>query len=262
MVIPEIDGFYSEVFLGAQDTALKHNYSTFLCDTNYNERLEQLHLSNLLSRRVDGVIITSGLLNDNNMVYEFRNEGIPVVLIENFINDPNIPTIVLDSYKYAKMAVNHLIEQGYQRICYVSGPPEEMYTLKERYRAYEDALKDNGIAMDESLVYFDKALRGNWDLSKSYELIQKIMARKQRPDAFFVISDFVAAIALKVIHGLGYQIPADIGVVGFDDRRMSEHLIIPLSSVYQPKYGMGAMGAELLLKIIEGEELKEKNHQA
>jgi len=259
MVVPEMDGFYSEIFLGAQDTALKHNYATFLCNTSYNEKLEQLHLNNLLNRRVDGVIITSGLLNDNSLVFKFKNEGIPVVLIENFINNSSIPMVILDNYKYAKMAVQHLIDQGYERICYVSGPPEEMYTLQERYRAYVDTLRENNIELDKSLIYFDKSLRGDWDLSKSYQLIESIMTRKDRPDAVFIISDPVAAIALKVITRLGYRIPEDVGVVGFDDRRISKHLIIPLTSVYQPKYEMGVKGMELLLKIIEGEELKGKN---
>ncbi len=258
-VVPELDSFYSEVFLGAQDTALKYKYSTFLCNINYNKELEELHLDNLLKRRVDGVIFTTGLLSSNNLVYKFLDEGTPVVLIENFLNDPNISTVILDYYKYAKIAVKHLVDNGYKRIGYISAPLEEMYTLKDRYRGYRDALKENGIIYDKSIVYFDKIIRGEWDLSLSCNLIEGIMSNPNPPDALFIISDSVAMIALQVIKKMGYRIPDDIGIVGFDDRRMCRYLDPPLTSVYQPKYEMGAKGMELLLRIIEGEEIKDKN---
>ena len=257
-VVPELDSFYSEIFLGAQDIALKYKYSAFLCNTNYNEKLEKLHLENLLNRRVDGLIFTTGLL-DSNLVYEFLEEGIPVVLIENFINDSKIPTVKLDNYKYAKIAVKHLINEGYRRISYISAPIEEIYSLKERYEGYKDALKENGIKFDESFVCFSRTLRGEWDLSQSYKLIENIMSKTDHPDALFIISDTVAMIALQVVKKMGYKIPDDVGVVGFDDRRICRYLDTPLTSVYQPKYKMGAKGMELLLKIIKGEEIKERN---
>jgi len=257
-IVPELDSFYSEIFLGAQDVALKCRYSTFLCDTNYNKELEKMHLENLLNRRVDGVIITTGLL-DNNLVYTFLEEGIPVVLIENFVDDPKIPAVVLDNYKYAKIAVKHLIDNGYRKIGYISAPVEEMYSLKERYNGYKAALKENGVKLDKSLIYFSKTLRGEWDLLPNYMLIENIMSKTNHPDALFIISDTVAMVALQVIKKMGYIIPDDVGVVGFDDRRLCKYLDTPLTSVCQPKYEMGSKGMKLLLKIIEGEEIEERN---
>ena len=61
-VVPELDSFYNEVYLGSQDYAFKHKYSTFLFNTNYNKQLEELQIESLLSRRVDGVIVASGLI--------------------------------------------------------------------------------------------------------------------------------------------------------------------------------------------------------
>lgn len=257
-VAPELDSFYSELFLGSQDFAFKNKYSTFLFNTNYNQNLEELQIENLLNRRVDGVIIASGLIN-NKLVYRLLENNIPVVLIENFINDPNIPKVILDNYKYSKMAVNHLIEKGYRYIGYLSGPIEEMHTLRGRYKGYMDALKENKIVYDENIVFFDKRLRGKWDLDGARALIEEICLAKKKLDALFIISDIVAQIALRVITKLGYRIPNDIGVMGFDDRRMSKNSVISLSSVFQPKYEMGAMGMKLLLDNIEGRNGGEKN---
>ena len=257
-VAPELDSFYNEVYLGSQDYAFKHKYSAFLFNTNYNRQLEELQIENLLNRRVDGVIFASGLVN-NKLVYKFLEDNIPVVLIENFINDPKIPTVILDNYKYAKMAVQHLIDRGYKRIGYLSGPIEEMYTLKGRYNGYVDALKNNGIEFNKNIVYFDKRLRGKWDLAGINSLIEEIVSRPERPDALFIISDVVALIAIRVITKLGYKIPDEIGIMGFDDRRMSRNSVISLSSVFQPKYEMGRKGMELLLDSIEGNSRSEKN---
>ncbi len=257
-VVPELDSFYNEVYLGSQDYAFKHKYSTFLFNTNYNRQLEELQIENLLNRRVDGVIIASGLVN-NKLVYKLIEDNVPVVSIENIENDSNIPTVVLDNYKYSKMAVKHLIDKDYKRIGYLSGPIEEMYILKERYDGYVDALKDSGMELDKSIVYFDKRLRGEWDPAGINKLIEGVISRPERPDALFIISDIVALIAIRVVTKLGYKIPDEIGIMGFDDRRMSRNSIISLSSVFQPKYEMGWKGMELLLNNIEGNGRSGKN---
>jgi len=256
-VVPELDEFYTEIFLGAQYKAQESGYSIFLCDTNYNKKLEEIHSSNLISKRVDGVIFTTGLLN-NKIIYRFIDKGIPVVLIEKFIDDPEIPTVYLDNYRYTKLAIKHLIENGYKRISFISAPLE-MHTLKERFRGYKDVFKEHGMELDESLVHFNKILRGEWDLNRSFDFINSIMKGNSHPDALFILSDNVCMIALKVIKKLGYKIPEDIGVMGFDDRRICQFLTPSLSSVYQPKYEMGKKGTELLMDLIHGKKLKERN---
>ena len=262
-VVPELDSYYTEIFLGAQDVALKYKYSNFLCNTNYIKELERIYIDNLLHRQVDGVIFNTGLLN-NKLIYKFLEENIPVALIENFINNlsleknPLVITVALDFYKYAKIAVEHLINNGYRRIAYISAPLE-MVSLRERLRGYKDALKENGIGYDEKLVYFDKSIRGEWDLTASGRLIENIITQLNPPDALFIISDTVAMVAIQVIKKLGMKIPDDIGVVGFDDRRFCKYLDPPLTSIYQPKYEMGAKATEMLIRIIEGEDLKDRS---
>ena len=134
-----------------------------------------------------------------------------------------------------------------------------MYALKERYNGYLDALKENGTELDKSIVCFDKRLRGEWDLDGLYELIEDIISRPGKPDALFIISDIAALIAIRVITKLGYKIPEEIGIMGFDDRRMSRNSVISLSSVFLPKYEMGRKGMELLIDNMEGNSRVKKN---
>ncbi len=111
----------------------------------------------------------------------------------------------------------------------------------------------------KTIVYFDKRLRGEWDLTGINTLIEEIISRPERPDALFIISDIVALIAIRVITKLGYIIPDEIGIMGFDDRRMSKNSVISLSSVFQPKYEMGRKGMKLLIDNIENSSGPEKN---
>jgi LacI family transcriptional regulator len=255
-VVPELDSFYTEIFLGAQDVALKYKYSNFLCNTNYNIGMEKLYLENLLTRQVDGVIFTTGLL-DNSLVHNFLKAGIPIVLIESFLENPDIIKIILDNYKYSKIAVKHLLDNGYKKIGFISAPLE-MQSIKDRYRGYIDTLNENKIPFDKSMVYFSNSIRGEWDLTESGKLIEKIMSGTNHPDALFIISDAVAMVAIQIIKKMGFNIPKDVGIVGFDDRRICKYLDPPLTSVFQPKYEMGARGMDLLIKVIEGEEIKER----
>jgi DNA-binding LacI/PurR family transcriptional regulator len=61
-------------------------------------------------------------------------------------------------------------------------------------------------------------------------------------------------VAIQVCKKLGFRIPEDVGIVGYDDRRFCKYLDPPLTSIYQPKYEMGATGTEMLIKLIEGED--------
>ena len=254
-IVPELDSYYSEIFLGAQDIALKYGYANFLCNVNYNKDLERMYINNLLARRVDGVVIATGLL-DNEAIERFLDDGIRVALIESNLGFKNTVAVTIDNYKYSRMAVNHLIENNYKKIAFVSAPLEEMSNLNERFRGYKDALIENNIKYDNLLVYADKIIRGEWDLTACNSFIEKIMLAPNHPDALFIISDSVAMVAIQVCKKIGFKVPEDVGIVGFDDRRFCKYLDPPLTSIYQPKYEMGLKGTEMLIKSIEGAELK------
>jgi LacI family transcriptional regulator len=256
-IVPELDSYYSEIFLGAQDIAMQYGYTNFLCNTNYNIKLERLYIENLLARRVDGVVIATGLI-DPGQIPRLSRAGIRIALTESAADISDVVKVLLENYKYSKMAVQHLIDNGYRRIGYISAPPEEMENLQDRFRGYKDAIRENGMELDESIIYFSKIIRGAWDLTSSAELIKTIMTKKNRPDALFIISDTIAMVAMQVIKNLGLNIPGDVGVVGFDDRRFCKYLDPSLTSIYQPKYEIGSKITELLIKNLGNEEIEKK----
>jgi LacI family transcriptional regulator len=87
-----------------------------------------------------------------------------------------------------------------------------------------------------------------------YYLTQNLLKKGQIPDAVFCTSDQKAIVVMRAIRDLGYKIPDDISVLGFDNIDMSAYVDPPLSTISQPLYEMGALGAQKLINLIEGEK--------
>lgn len=254
-VVPELQPFFAEILKGVQYVAKKKGYSIVLCDTDYDPREEAAYVDSLLKRRVDGGIFTSGMIQSEHIL-RLKEEGIPIVLIEKFINDPDIPGVVIDNISAAKKAVKHLIESGYRDIGFISAPVE-MVPFKDRFEGYKRALHENMIAYNSSNVHIKDNI-GREGVRDGYQLMERIIRRGNYPGAFFIVSDTLAIGAMKAIRDFGMEVPDDIAIVGFDDIEMASFCEPPLTTMAQPKYEMGVKGMELLVKAMSGVRLRKK----
>lgn len=254
-VVPELQPFFAEILKGVQYVANKKGYSIVLCDTDYDPRQEAAYVDSLLERRVDGGIFTSGMIQ-NQHILRLKKEGIPIVLIEKFIKDSDIPGVVIDNISAAKKAVKHLIESGYRDIGFISAPVE-MVPFKDRFEGYKRTLHENMIPYNSSNVHIKDNI-GREGVRDGYQLMERIISRGNYPGAFFIVSDTLAIGAMKAIRDSGMKVPDDIAIVGFDDIEMASFCEPPLTTMAQPKYEMGVKGMELLVKAMSGIKLRKK----
>ena len=254
-VVPELQPFFAEIFKGVQFVAKKKGYSIVLCNTDYDPRQEAAYVDNLLRRRVDGGIFTSGMIQ-NQHILRLKKEGIPIVLIEKFITDPDIPGVLIDNISAAKKAVEYLIELGYRDIGFISAPVE-MVPFKDRFEGYKRALHENMIPYNSSNVHIKDNI-GRESVRDGYQLMERIIQQGNYPRAFFIVSDTLAIGAMKAIRDFGMKVPDDIAIVGFDDIEMASFCEPPLTTMAQPKYEMGVRGMELLVKAMSGVRLRNK----
>jgi len=254
-VVPELQPFFAEILKGVQYVAKKKGYSIVLCDTDYDSRQEAAYVDSLLKRRVDGGIFTSGMIQSEHIL-RLKEEGIPVVLIEKFIKDPDIPGVVIDNISAAKKAVKHLIESGYRDIGFISAPVE-MVPFKDRFEGYKRALHENMIPYNSSNVHIKDNI-GREGVRDGYQLMERIIRRGNYPRAFFIVSDTLAIGAMKAIKDFGMKVPDDVAIVGFDDIEMASFCEPPLTTMAQPKYEMGVKGMELLVKAMSGVRVRKK----
>jgi len=254
-VVPELQPFFAEILKGVQYVAKKKGYSIVLCNTDYDPRQEAAYVDNLLKRRVDGGIFTSGVIQ-NQHILRLKEEGIPIVLIEKFIKDPDIPGVLIDNISAARKAVKYLIESGYRDIGFISAPVE-MVPFKDRFEGYKRVLHENMIPYNSSNVHIKDNI-GRESVKDGYQLMQRIIRQGNYPRAFFIVSDTLAIGAMKAIRDSGMKVPDDIAIVGFDDIEMASFCEPPLTTMAQPKYEMGVKGMELLVKAMNGVRLRNK----
>ena len=116
LLIPNIlNPGYMEIAKGVEDVAHQKDYTTLLCNVENVVDKERKYVESLLRRRVDGIVLVSSLLENEDIV-AIRKQEIPVVLIGENKDISGVPIVRIDCKNAAYKAVRHLIEIGYKDI--------------------------------------------------------------------------------------------------------------------------------------------------
>jgi DNA-binding LacI/PurR family transcriptional regulator len=201
------------------------------------------------TRKVDGLLITSPLVNDAE-VQVLHDEGTPIVL-NGGVEFSDIPSVDVDNTQGAYTAVKHLIDLGHRRIGHISNAPFSYTSSRDRLTGYRMALAEAGIPYDETLVY-----AGAFTDTSSYEPMMTMLDLPDPPSAVFIGSDLVALGAVQAIHHHNLRIPDDISVIGFDDLLIGKYLQPPLTTIHLPAYDLGRRAGEMILASIRGESFQ------
>ncbi len=191
--------------------------------------------------RADGLIIVSMLPTDDE-VEHFRRAGVPVVLIDT--EHPRLSRVVTDDVAGGRMATEHLLELGHERIAFLGDSPDpagRFMASARRLAGYRAALAAAGRGPREGYVRI-----GPHGRAEAHDAAHALMALSVPPTAVFVASDTQALGVVEAVRATGRLVPADVSVVGFDDLEIAE--LIDLTTVRQPLYKSGVHGAELLLR--------------
>lgn len=242
LVIPSIHNLmFPALTRGVEDTARKHGYMVILCNTDENTHVEKGYIRKLRNSWVDGMIFAT-MLPDSDYIRELRQSGFPVVLTSRAY-DRTIDAVVIDNVAAAYDATAYLIGKGYRRIAFAMGPAFQLYT--DRFQGYRNALEANGIPFDEKLVMYETD-----GINSFADLTRRMIEEQGRPDAIFASTDTRAIIVMRTLYDMGFHIPGDIAVMGFDNVDFSSLVEPPLSTVAQPLYDIGATAMERLIHQI------------
>ena len=226
--------------------ANQHNFAIMLWLGNSVEE-EERYCERILNHGLfDGVIVASVVDNDP-LVARLLQSVMPYILIGPPLHGAAFFADV-DNCSGAKEAVEHLLRFGYKQIGTITGPIS-MGAARNRLQGYLDALTQAGIPIDERLI-----AAGNFDKASGYDAMTLLI--KRGVDAVFCASDMMALGAMNAAHAVGWRIPEDVALVGFDDMLFAETLRPPLTTVHQHINELGMKATELLIRLIEGEPLQ------
>jgi DNA-binding LacI/PurR family transcriptional regulator len=245
VIIPEIvHFFFSSVISGIEDAAYEAGYNVVVCQTNEMYERETIVAKALLDHRVDGVLIsiakTSARFDHLTLL---QDNGIPLVFFDRVCAFIESDAVVVDDYKGAYMATEHLISIGCKNIVHLAAP-ENLLIGELRKVGYCRALEDHGITVDPYNIYLCDTRE------KAEEKIGRILSRVPRPDGFFAVNDSTAIAVLQEVKKAGFRVPEDIAIVGFGDGPNTTICSPTLTTVEQNGYEIGYEAARFLLDRI------------
>ena len=236
--------YIGEIVRGIDDAIAEAQYDLLLYTTHRRVERETTYVANIVHGLADGllVVLPRGV---ETYMETLSKQSYPFVLIDYEATGDGVYAVGATNWQGAFDATRHLIELGHRRIGFVTG---DMFvgSSTERLSGYRDALAANGLPYDDGLV-----CQGDYFKAKGFDAGRAFLELDRPPTAVFASNDEMAFGVMEAALGLGYRIPEDISIVGFDDIPQAAGTHPALTTVHQPLRDMGATATRLLLDLIE-----------
>ena len=208
----------------------------------------EAYLASLSNRsRADGVLIISMPITENQ-ARRFLNIGMPVVLIDSV--HPDLRRIIVDDIAGGKLATDHLLSLGHQRIGFISDHldnPLHFSSMMDRYKGYCMALEEKQINISS-----EYKKQGHHGREEAKAMALELLTLPSPPTAIFAASDTQAIGVLDAARELHISVPDELSVIGYDDIRDADY--VNLTTIKQPLFESGVEGGKALINLIEGSD--------
>ncbi|MHB1319107.1 MAG: LacI family DNA-binding transcriptional regulator [Anaerolineae bacterium] len=271
LVVPDIaNPFFSEVARGVEQVAYAQGYNVFLCNTDEDPARELDVLGSLEEKRVDGIVLCSSRLGDEDL--QMVVDSCPVVVLVNrrLRSEPvgagqnrtggragyaaqtavltAVTAVLVDDVMGGRLAAEHLIGRGHRAIGYLSGPVGS-HSGQGRLAGYAAAMASAGLPREEGWTEpcAPTAEQGRTAAAQALHSYPELTA-------LICYNDLVAVGALHACREIGRFVPDDLAIVGFDDIPVAALVTPALTTCRIPRHALGATAMGLLLDRIRGEE--------
>ncbi|MEK3984232.1 LacI family DNA-binding transcriptional regulator [Paenibacillus sp. FSL K6-3166] len=217
----------------------------------HNTDLQSSPAYKLLSEeKVDAAIIFDPFVNDK-VFEEFEKLGIPYLLTNGRTYKIGHNYIDYDNRKGAYNVIRYLHELGHQKIGIIAGPKQHLVNLN-RLDGCKDAFRDFKMPWSDTNV-----LMGAFDPAHGYEAVKQLMSEDPSITAIFTFNDIIAFGAMKGLAEMNIRIPKDVSLVGFDDLKLSEFMVPPLTTVRRFRYDISSIIVKVLTELIMNKNIAE-----
>ncbi|RKQ30536.1 catabolite control protein A [Oceanobacillus halophilus] len=252
-IIPDISSvFFSELARGIEDIATMYKYNVILSNSDQNKDKELGLINTMLEKQVDGILFMGGTISEEHL-QQFKTSNVPIILAATYDDTNEMASVNIDYEQAAYEATKYFIDKGKTQPAFVNGSDDTSIN-QHKYNGYKRAFEEAGLTVNEEYI-----VQGDYSYESGIEAVKQLEKLSNKPNAIFVASD---EMALGVIHGaqdMGYNVPDDVEVFGFDNTRLATMVRPTLSTVVQPMYDIGAVAMRLLTKYMNKEEVTEKN---
>jgi DNA-binding LacI/PurR family transcriptional regulator len=238
-MVPHIGNMYfANVYYEFEKWASGEGYMTILLNAKDNRELESKLLYSLNEKRVDGIVIMGGRLDDVKIKKQYINEitelnqTIPCLLCSSRADIFGCPGVHGDDKMGMDLILRHLHEKGYKNVVLIGGSDHYIPTILKKQAAISIAEE---IGMNLKVKWFKEV----FSYEAGYRSMEKILEQKPYPDVVCCINDYVAAGALTAAIKAGLRVPEDIAITGHDNVEASWIMPtqITTAGVNYDKYG-------------------------
>ena len=237
--------FYDELAQGIEDAMAKDGYRILIGYSREDEAIELQLLNSMVEANFRGIIVTP--VGAHNQVFDkFIEKNVRVGFISQVDEEPDQCSVSIDQVRGGYIGVEYLAGLGHKKILWVSGP-DHHHQSNQRFVGITQAAAALGI---EIAVMTSESL----DFVAGEKIAPTIIAAGPLPDAIFAANDSLAMGIINYFSSKGIDVPGTVSILGYDNTSYAESGLIPLTSVSQTPYQLGAtMGRQMVVELTAGE---------
>ncbi|REG79556.1 LacI family DNA-binding transcriptional regulator [Marinomonas pollencensis] len=237
--------YFTEVCASAEKTLAQEGRMSLLCNSHESLPLQERFINALIEHNSDGLLLCPVVGTEVEQLQPLLTRGLPTVLVTRDVDGANMDFVGNDERFSFHLATRHLINLGHKRIAFIGGALDAK-AARDRRSGYVDALKLNGLPVDERLLF---------DCDNHSEAAEKILPEvlsiESPPTAIVGFSDLIALGVLSALIALGLEPGKDIAVVGCDNIAESSRHYSQLTTVNVQKSQIGQMAASFLFQRLQ-----------
>lgn len=249
LTVPDVTNpFFPEIMRGAERVAQEHGYNLLAYNTDLNPQRERDGLALLEETRVDGVIICTVSLSDDDLNAVLQRHRAAVV-INRLMPDGPAGIVRVDYFSAMQQIVQFVLDSGRRRIGYLDVLRSAYsYSSKERYRGFHTAMEANQLPANPH--YIRRCIAS---VESSRQVASELLSDHPEIDALVCYNDIIAGGALEACAQMGIAVPDQVAVTGFDDIMFSSVFKVALTTMHVPKFELGERAAQMLFRRIDGD---------
>jgi LacI family transcriptional regulator len=245
LIVSEITNpFFPEIVQTFETLAVELNYEILLTSTIHDPKRMELAVRRMIESRVDGVaILTFGM--EDELLEHLRFRNLPLVFIDVGPKAPRISNIRVDYAHGIRQAVQHLAAMRHESIGFVSGPLK-LRSAVARRDAFEESMREIGLTIQPEFI-----VQGDHRLEGGKLALQKLHKLREQPTALLCSNDMTAIGVMRQAFELGITVPQQLSVIGFDDTRLADFMIPPLTTIQMSQTELARLAFDALYKEVK-----------
>jgi LacI family transcriptional regulator len=246
VVVPDISNtFFAYAVDGIMDVAVRSGYHVILAVSREQSDIERTNILNLLSMRVDGLMIAVSKETRNAQIFEkVRRSDIPLVFFDRIMENQGSGFVGIDDRGAARKLIDFVVRSGYRKIGHLAGS-SVLRIGKDRLSGYLDSLKRHHIPIRNEWI-----IEGGFERQDGFNGFRKIWNCRERPDVIFAANDHIALGAYDAIREKGLAIPDDVGVVAFGHHEFAKITSPSMTIINVDPYDLGKKAMDLILGCV------------